>query len=463
MLETERAKAPVVVVDAGNALWKGAILSESDRGQEERKATLIAESYALVGIDAMGVGDGELAFGLPWLQALQKQHNLPYVAANLDCGGEHPFEAGKVVERGGLRIGIVGLVGNSAKVQGCLASEPIAAAEAAFAKLGTVDIRILLSTQQMADDQRVAEKLPDLDFIVNGGERRENLIPEPLSTGGLLLAGGSRGKKVGMLSFDSIGTGHDWRDAGALGELARRKDATSQRIKEAEEKLAKSEDPKEQARLKTRIEYYKKQVIELEKQLGAATAGGASRSVENRFVELGTDVADHPATAALVARAKEEISALVGIVKPTALGTGPFVGSAACLPCHAAQASQWSTTPHARAYASLGAQNRQKDEACYSCHVTGAFHPDGPHSPGVVGGLENVGCESCHGPGRDHVATPASVDMVAKPEMAVCTQCHDGVKDEGRFDPVQYLVRVSHTSPHLEAPSTNPAPPVVKP
>ena len=360
MLETERAKGPVVVVDAGNALWKGAVLSGSDRGQEERKATLIAESYALVGIDAMGVGDGELAFGLPWLRALQKQHNLPYLAANLDCGGEFPFESGSVVERGGLRIGIVGLVGNSGKVEGCLASEPVAAAEAAFAKLGSVDIRILLSTQQVRDDQRVAEKLPDLDFIVNGGERRENLIPEPLSNGGLLLAGGSRGKKVGVLAFDAGGTGHDWRDAGALGELARRKDATTQRIKEAEEKSTKSEDPKEQARLKTRIEYYKKQVVELEDQLAAAAGGSASRSVENRMIELGADVVDHPGTAALVATAKVEISALVGIVKPTALGSGPFVGSAACLPCHAAQASQWSSTPHARAYASLGAQNRQK-------------------------------------------------------------------------------------------------------
>lgn len=458
MLETERAKGPVVVVDAGNALWKGAVLSGSDRGQEERKASLIAESYTLVGVDAMGVGVGELAFGLPWLQALQKQHKLPYLAANLDCGGQFPFEAGKVVERGGLRIGIVGLVGNGAKVEGCLASEPVAAAEAAFAKLGNVDIRVLLSTQQVSDDQRVAEKLPDLDFIINGGERRENLIPEPLSNGGLLLAGGSRGKKVGMLSFDSSGTGHDWRDAGALGELARRKDATTQRIKEAEEKSTKSEDPKEQARLATRIKYYKKQVTELEQQLAAATGGTAARSVENRLIELGADVADHPGSAALVAAAKVEISALVGIVKPTALGSGPFVGSAACVPCHAVQASQWSSTPHARAYASLAAQNRQKDEACYSCHVTGAFHPDGPQDPSAVGGLENVGCESCHGPGRDHVSTPTTIDMVVKPEVAVCTQCHDGVKDEGRFDPIQYLPRVAHSSPHLEAPMGTSAP-----
>ena len=100
----------------------------------------------------------------------------------------------------------------------------------------------------------------------------------------------------------------------------------------------------------------------------------------------------------------------------------------------------------------------KKDEACYSCHVTGAFHPDGPKNPGVVGGLENVGCESCHGPGRDHASTPTTIDMVVKPEVAVCTQCHDGVKDEGRFDPIQYLPRVSHSAPHLEAPPGTPAP-----
>jgi len=58
----------LLVVDAGNALWKGSTLTEGEKRQQQRKAQLIADSFAVAGIDAMGVGEGEMAWGLPWLK-----------------------------------------------------------------------------------------------------------------------------------------------------------------------------------------------------------------------------------------------------------------------------------------------------------------------------------------------------------------------------------------------------------
>jgi len=76
--------------------------------------------------------------------------------------------------------------------------------------------------------------------------------------------------------------------------------------------------------------------------------------------------------------------------------------------------------------------------------VTGAEHPKGPKHPIQAAGLENVGCESCHGPGAAHVKTAGKVKPVRRPAEDVCTACHDGVKDEGRFEPVKYFKRVEH-------------------
>ena len=96
--------------------------------------------------------------------------------------------------------------------------------------------------------------------------------------------------------------------------------------------------------------------------------------------------------------------------------------------------------------ASLTEQRRQLDDACYSCHVTGAGHADGPATARAAEGakLVNVGCESCHGPGKAHVAAPSEVKLRRDPGVDVCIACHDGKQDEGRFDYPTYRPKVVH-------------------
>ena len=156
---------------------------------------------------------------------------------------------------------------------------------------------------------------------------------------------------------------------------------------------------------------------------------------------------DDSAVQAMVDAAKERINALVSS-SPTAPVLGPYVGSKACSACHASQATQWQGTAHARAWASLVGKKRQLDQACFACHATGAVPWSGevlgPHAPGEVGSLSNVGCESCHGPGKEHVVNPAT--PMATPTAATCTGCHDATQDDGRFDFLAYLPRISHAA-----------------
>lgn len=464
----------MLVVDAGNALWKSSVLSENERPQQERKAKLIAESFEIGGIDGMAVGDGELAFGLPWLKTLAAERHLPYLSANLECEGGNPFPGGKVVERGGVRIGIVGITGNSVQVEGCHVIEPVAAANAAFSALGPVDLKVVLSSEHMDQDRKLSAGVSELDFVVNGADRREMVSPEVFLEGGLLLGSGSRGKKVGVLQVGLSGSGHRWRDEGELGQLATRRDENQQRADEAKARMAQATDPKEIERFRVRLTYYEKEVAKYDKQLADRASAGAARTVTNRFSELGTDVADHPATAAAVTTAKNDIAALAPTIPTRLVPNGPFVGTAACVTCHSAEASHWSGTAHAHAYNSLVAQNRHMDQACYGCHVTGAFHPDGPHAPTTVTGLENVGCESCHGPGRDHAASPAQVHMQQKVDVALCTTCHDSKQDGGRFEADAYFAKIKHPTSSIAAdgtlipgpkpiPETPPIPPRVLP
>src|SRR4051794_31515944 len=105
-----RKDGAVVDVDAGNLFWKNPTLTAKDRPQQEQKARLQAASFALVGIDAMLPGSGDLAMGLPFVKELAATNHLPYVAANLECDGGHPFPASLEVDSGGVHFTIVGVV-----------------------------------------------------------------------------------------------------------------------------------------------------------------------------------------------------------------------------------------------------------------------------------------------------------------------------------------------------------------
>jgi hypothetical protein len=105
----------------------------------------------------------------------------------------------------------------------------------------------------------------------------------------------------------------------------------------------------------------------------------------------------------------------------------PYIGAAACKPCHEAVYEKWSKSGHQRSFERLGSEDRLKPD-CLACHVTGAADVvaaqlDKPSLPGVQ-------CESCHGPARPHAeqaaaSPPATKGLTRKPGEALCLRCHN--------------------------------------
>ncbi|MDP2304592.1 MAG: multiheme c-type cytochrome [Pseudomonadota bacterium] len=444
MIEGLRAEGPVVVVDAGNLFAGKAVIRAEERDQQVAKARLLAQAYALAGVDAMLPGAGDLALGLPTVRELATAHTLPYVAANLECGGERPFPAYLHFERGGQSFTVVGVMGNSQKEPTCHVTEPAAAVRAAL-EAAPADVVIVLSGQKLQEDEALAAAFPSVSLVVNGQERQQLEQPRALANGGLLLSAGSRGKQLGVMAFTLTPGATVWRDGQVLARLAEQRDSYRTRVAELKKRQADATDDASRARLGKQVSFFDGKLVDLEASLkAAADESGPAHRATNRLVDLGAELADHPATATLVAAAKALIEAAEPVVTESAIAAGPFAGSSACTGCHADQAKQWGGTAHASAWATLVKTNNERDRACFSCHVTGALHPDGPKDPGAVAGLESVGCEACHGPGKAHVANPPTVEMIAKPAAELCAGCHDGKQDGGRFDPASYLPQVVH-------------------
>lgn len=461
MIEAGAAGAPVFQVDGGDFAWTAPQLPERRAAQQRRKAQLLLDAYALSGMDAMVPGDGDLALGVEWLAAEAARTGAPFVAANLTCAGAAPFPATRRVERGGVTLGFVGLLGTSLSVpDGCAVADPVPAAEAAVAALGAVDLVVALTHQPQADDAALAQAIDAIDLVVTGFTGGVWADPRALPGGALHLSSGSRGKKLGLATVTLVDGGAGFASEGAAAQLETKRERTRRRLESAQSQRERASDDATRARADSRIAHYEQELADLDAQLAAARAGaeGPRHRLDHALKGLTADVADHPETLALLEAAKAEIEgARVTVApQPVALEGGPFVGSQVCAGCHPGPAKDWAATRHAKATATLVHERRSQDLDCYGCHVTGAFHEAGPKDPAAVPyPLQSVGCESCHGPGRAHAESAGQAgELVAAPGEAVCVRCHDGEQDEGRFDLAHYLPRVDHdpeTKPPLPA------------
>lgn len=86
-----------------------------------------------------------------------------------------------------------------------------------------------------------------------------------------------------------------------------------------------------------------------------------------------------------------------------------YAGDAQCFVCHQAEYQVWQKSKHAGAYDALAKvakhpSGRQFDGECIICHTVGYDFKTGYLNEKATANLKNVQCESCHGPASLHVA-----------------------------------------------------------
>lgn len=124
-----------------------------------------------------------------------------------------------------------------------------------------------------------------------------------------------------------------------------------------------------------------------------------------------------------------------------------YIGAAKCKMCHnkptsGEQYNKWAAGPHAKALASLSAEE-QKDEKCLKCHA-----------PVAAFASEGVTCEVCHGAGSKYKSMAimkSREQSVANgliiPDEKLCLTCHAkglGNPKEKDFDYATYSAKIAH-------------------
>ncbi|MHB0857862.1 MAG: bifunctional metallophosphatase/5'-nucleotidase [Anaerolineae bacterium] len=214
MIEEQRREAdgPTLVLDAGDAL-----LGESLALRSEGR--VIVAAMNAMGYDAMAVGLMDLAKGVEVLLARSEEARFAVLSANIVRreGGETLVRPYTLIERGGVRFGIIG-VSEPEVMQAPGAADLIQVLDPveALARLlpevqAQSDVVIVVSHLGLEGDRALASEAPGIDIIVGG--RSKQLLLEPDMVGGTAIVqmgydGEWLGKLVITLQSDGRIDGH---------------------------------------------------------------------------------------------------------------------------------------------------------------------------------------------------------------------------------------------------------------
>jgi DNA polymerase III delta prime subunit len=174
------------------------------------RANLIIDSMNLMGYDALGIGDDDLALGKEFLLEMSKKATFPFLSSNIidETTGKPLFRTHLIKETGGLRIGIFSLLAVEAfqnpydpRRKGLILRSPTETAQAMVKDLQEkADMIILLSHLGYPKDVEIAQTVPGINLIV-GGHSGINLPNPPVINRSLILQMAPKGLYGGRLDL----------------------------------------------------------------------------------------------------------------------------------------------------------------------------------------------------------------------------------------------------------------------
>ncbi len=198
----------------------------------------------LIGYDAIAIGNHEFEYGWEVLAEQKNRVTFPVLGANLFYKDtRHPYaQPWTIVERGGVRVGVVGVMGQDAgtalipsNIAGVTVLPPIDVVAPIVKRLrNECDLVVVLTHQGLTapmqtDDEAdqsvfrgneanlaLAGRVPGIDAVLGGhtdaGTREPLMHPE---TGGVVMQTFGQGQHVGVLEFEISDGGAEFVD----GEL----------------------------------------------------------------------------------------------------------------------------------------------------------------------------------------------------------------------------------------------------
>ena len=387
----------VLQVDAGDFLPSASEETGEDGGaNREQRIHVVLAAYERMGVDAVTLGERELALGPERLGALLRAAGITAVVSNLvGKTGETPFPPDQLIDAGGRLIGVFGILepptesADDLRRWGLTITDAAEQTRSVTNSLRARGARLVVGLFHVAAGtgriREILAQAPGVDIAVVGHATPDTSAP--LVAGSTqVLSAGPLGERIGRLDVHF----------GADGAKPRFID----------------------------------QVLPLNASVPEQLGVGLLDQTDAVRLRIMQD----KAAAALRRKRGEKEPDWV-------FEHWDYASNGACALCHQAAFEFWKKTDHAQAFATLKKSRRDEEPACLGCHTTGYLQPGGTRVlDTLVKNFTDVGCESCHGPSVAHVR---SVDKKAMKGTSravgptVCLGCHT---PDQSLDPFDYAV-----------------------
>ena len=169
MADSSRLKyGDVLLVEAGD------FAPDGSNPIEEARIDFQFHTMALIGYDAIGVGERELNFGYAKLKALAASSKVPVLSANLidRRTGQPAFKPYAIVKKGNLKIGVFSVLGPKVDLPAGAAADltiedALAAAQRTVAELRKqCDVVVALAHVGRVEGEDLAAQVPGIDVVI---------------------------------------------------------------------------------------------------------------------------------------------------------------------------------------------------------------------------------------------------------------------------------------------------------
>jgi len=371
---------PLLNLDAGDVF--------GPRTQNEREQTrFLCEVLGSFGLDAIGLGEQDLNYGLEFLREMMTQHGLPFISANVreTKTGQLILPEYRIVERNGVKYGITSVLDPQQQILTLTGGEgqftvddPVATLRGLLPRLRKeAECVVLLSHMGETGTEKLLNEMQGIDICVIGHSFR-NLETERVINDVAVFGSAYEGRFIGRANL-------------FVEESTGRVMAIDVGIIDFDDKAP------EDADVLARVEKFKQDLLAFK---------DARRAAYPRI--HGSE--------------KEQ-----------------FLGDRSCFSCHEDAWQAYAASGHRRAYTSLRKDGQSSEPDCLVCHTTGYQYKNGYSEESPFNKLVNVQCEACHGYGTTH-ARDGKWRLQARNS---CVACHDQ-ENSPEFDYQTYWEKIKH-------------------
>ncbi|MGB0640041.1 MAG: multiheme c-type cytochrome [Myxococcota bacterium] len=402
----ESGPTPIFHIDAGDLLVKGFATERSENLARRAKETLALSMLA--GVDLWVPGPSDLlAIPADQMKTVRAPPRISATWAN--DKGELLFPSVTVLEREGVRLGVIGLSDTPPSDSGVHMLPAVKATKDALAALPS-DIDLLIAVGSINDEDlvNVRNQVSGISaFFSTRGDSYDD--PAPADGKPAIIEIPDRGRYL-QVAHIRLGSSPD-------APL-----------------MLHPDPPTWRARLSS---IRKKQIDTLDEE-----GRGRNLGLINT-IPLSSELDQEGTVSGRVERYKEETLRLAAKTAETIDPHTPTYGSSgSCVNCHSNEFARWTLTGHAKAWMVLVERNETQNPECVGCHTTAFGKPGGlgELTPGNIRKFKGVQCEVCHGPLAGH---PQDARATAVPiTEQTCLPCHDEANSPD-FEFESYLARAS--------------------